>query len=207
MGVDNFVMPKTAGIGFQVDKASPTNPWHDIIGMVQPKTTGAGTPTFSTYAGNIQEWAFAANDVIDFTYHIPHDYLPGSHLYIHVHWSHTGTSISGNAVFTHYSTYAKGHNQANFPAEVTNTITYNTTNIATTPRYRHRVDEIQLSTTGGSASTLDSGAIEVDGLILMRMKLTTLPTIGAGSLFIHTADIHYQSTGIGTKQKAPDFWT
>jgi hypothetical protein len=26
-------------------------------------------------------------------------------------------------------------------------------------------------------------------------------------LFIHTLDLHYQSTGIGSKQKAPPFYT
>jgi hypothetical protein len=25
--------------------------------------------------------------------------------------------------------------------------------------------------------------------------------------FLHYVDIHYQSTGIGTKQKSPPFWT
>ena len=200
-------MPKTSGYGFQVDKAAPTFPWHDIIGDVRPKTTGAGTPTFAAFQGNIWGYKFAANDLVDFVFHVPHDYVPGTDLYLHVHWSHNGTNTSGNVVFTHYTTYAKGHNQANFPAEVTNTITYNTTDITTTPQYRHRIDEIQLSTPGGSASAIDRDAIEIDGLILVRIKVTTLPTITGGDLFIHTADLHYQSTEIGTKQKAPDFYT
>jgi hypothetical protein len=90
---------------------------------------------------------------------------------------------------------------------VTDTITYNTTDITTTPQYRHRIDEIQLSTAGGSAARLNTTNIEVDGLILIRLKLTTLPTITGGDLFVHTADLHYQSTEIGTKNKAPNFYS
>lgn len=180
--------------------------WEDILGAVRPKTTGAGTPVVATYAGNINDYKFVANDIIDFTFHIPHDYAPNTDLYYHVHWSHNGTDISGNVVFTYYATYSKGHNQANFPAEVTGTITYDTTDITTTPQYRHRIDEVQMSTAGGSASLLDTSVIEPDGLVLLRMKLTTLPTITGGSLFVHMADLHYQSTGIATKNKAPNFY-
>jgi hypothetical protein len=204
---DNLIMPKTSGKGIQVDQTSPTFGWHDIIGHVSPKASGAGSPTRSTYRGNIADFSFALNDVVDFTFHIPHDYVPSSDLYYHIHWSHTGTNISGNVVFTTYITYAKGHNQANFPVEISPTITYNTTDITTTPQYRHRIDEIQLSATSPSATQLDSDDIEVDGLIIMTLKVTTLPTITGGNLFIHFTDLHYQSTNIATKQKAPNFYT
>lgn len=204
---DMIVVPKTTNIGIQVDTTTPTFPWRDLIGDVNPRTAaGAGTPTYAAFQGNIYGYWFALNDVVDFMFHMPHDYVPGTDIYLHIHWSHNGTAITGNVVFTHYSTYAKGFNQANFPAEVTNTITYNTTNIATTPQYRHRVDEIQLSGTG-SASLLNTPDLEIDGIIKGRIKLTTLPTITAGNLFIHTIDIHYQSSSIGTKAKAPNFYT
>jgi hypothetical protein len=204
---NHLVLPKTTNYGIKVDNTTPTFPWHDLIGDVTPKTTGAGTPTFGTYNGNINGWKFVANDIVDLVFHVPHDYVPGTDIYLHVHWSHNGTAITGNVVFTHYSTYAKGHNQAVFPAEVTSTITYNTTNIATTPQYQHRIDEIALSTAGGSAALLNTTNLEVDGVILIRLKVTTLPTITAGNLFIHTCDLHYQSTCIGTKAKAPNFYT
>jgi hypothetical protein len=107
-------------------------------------------------------------------------------------------------------TYAKGHNQANFSTEINPTITVSTPDIATIPRYRHRVDEIQLSAASPSASQLNSSLIEVDGLLLVHFDVTTIPTITGGSPnepTILTIDLHYQSTGIGTKQKAPPFWT
>lgn len=204
-----LVIAKTSGTGVKVDIESPTYCWGDIIGNVEPKSTGAGSPARVVYAGgNIGQYSFIAHDVCDFQFHIPHDYVPGTDIYFHVHWSHTGTSISGNAVFTVYHTYAKGHNQAAFPAEKTVTITYNTTNIATTPRYQHRIDEVIISGPEATATLMDRDDIEVDGLVLATLKLTTLPTIGGGgALFVHTCDIHYQSTGIGTKNKAPNFYS
>lgn len=202
------VIPKTSGVGIKLDVDSETFGWRDVIGPVVPKATGAGSPTRRQYAGgNIYVYSFTTNDVCDFGFHIPHDHVPGSDLYIHVHWSHNGTDITGNAVFTIYHQYAKGHNQANFSSEKNVTVTYATTDIATTPQYRHRIDEVQLSTSGGSASLLDTDAIEPDGYIEGQLKLTTLPTITAGYLFVHTLDLHYQSTNLATKARAPDFWT
>ena len=207
---DSLVLPKTSGVGIKVDEVSPTFGWRDMIGNVNPKAQGAGSPSRQIYrAGTIGQYAFIANDVFDSEFHILHDYLPGSDLYWHIHWSHNGTAITGNVVFTSYVTYAKGYNQAAFGVEKAPTITYNTVNIATTPQYQHRIDEIQLSTPGGAADKLNSTDIEVDGIILITTKVTTLPTITGGNLFIHFADFHYQSTGVmGTKQRnGPNFYT
>ncbi len=42
---------------------------------------------------------------------------------------------------------------------------------------------------------------------MANLKLTTLPTIcGGGKLFIHTCDIHYQSTNLGTVNGAPNYY-
>jgi hypothetical protein len=205
-----WVIDKTSGSGIKVDTTTPTFPWRDLEGQIVPRASAPNAASLAIYrAGSVREWTFALNDVSDNRFHLPHDYLPGSDLYIHVHWSHNGTGISGNFVTTHRSTYAKGHNQAIFPAEKTVTNSQVTANIGTTPQYQHFIVETQLSTPGGSASLLDSDLLEPDGLILMNSQVTTIPTITGGSPntpFIHYIDIHYQSTGIGTKQKAPNFY-
>lgn len=204
-----IIAEKTSGYGIQVDPDSPSFGWRDIIGKVIPKAVGVGSPTRATYiGGQLGQYAFVAGDAYDAEFHIPHDYVPGTDIYIHIHWSHNGTSISGNAVFDFYHSYAKGHNQGNFPAEKNLTITYATTDITTTPQYRHRIDEVIMSGASATVTLMDRDDLEPDGMILMTIKLTTLPTIGGGgSLFIHTADIHYQSTNMATKQRAPGFWT
>lgn len=205
--VNNLSLAGTSGTGIKIDNASPTFGWRDLLGNISPKATGAGSPSRAVYnGGTIGQYKFVANDVVDFEFHIPHDYVPGSDLHIHIHWSHNGTAISGNAVFDFYHTYSKGHNQANFPAEKTVSITYNTTDITTTPRYRHRIDEVVMSNAGGSATLMDHGLIEPDGVVLITLKINTLPTITAGNLFVHYVDLHYQSNNLATKNKAPSFY-
>jgi hypothetical protein len=205
---NGLILPKTSGTGIKVDTSVPTFGWRDITATVQPKTTGSGAPARAVYAGaNLNQYAFIANDVCEFEFHIPHDYVPSTDLYFHVHWSHTGTTISGNAVFNAYYTYASGHNTMNFPAEKNLTITVPTPDVATVPQYRHRVDEVIMTGPSATATLTDRDVIEVDGMILLTLKLTTLPTLGgSGKLFVHTADIHYQSSNIGTKQRAPSFY-
>ena len=206
----SVTLAKTSGVGLKVDIATPTFGWRDIIGAVNPKASGVGAPTRAVYAGaNIADYSFAANDVCDFCFHIPHDYVPGTDLHFHIHWSHNGTSITGNAVFTVYHTYASRTLAGTtiFPAEKTNTVTWATTDIATTPQYAHRVDEIAITSAAGSATKTANTLIEVDGLLVVNLKLTGLPTIGGGGkLFIHTCDIHYQSTNMATKNSAPSYY-
>lgn len=207
---DFFTFSKDTGKGIRVDTTTPTFGWHDIIGLLLPDQQGANAPTLAAFiGGNVRRFAFSATDKADCEFHIPHDYAAGTDLYIHAHWSHNGTAISGNLVLSFSSTYAKGHNQAAFGAEKTVTLTYATVDIATTPRYQHRIDEVQLSTSGGSATLLDTDLLEPDGVIGVNLTATTIPTITGGAPnepFIFFVDVHYQSTGIPTKQRAPDFY-
>ena len=210
LGDGTFVLPKTSGIGFKLDTTTPTYPWKDLLGRIDIDETGVNAATLGAFiGGSVRNYAFGTGDKCDLVFHIPHDYVPGSDFFIHIHWAHNGTAISGDFVGSLAYTYAKGHNQAIFAAEKTVDVTYSTVNIATTPRYQHRIDEVQLSSSGGSATLLDSSLIEADGLISMNYTQTTIPTITGGSPnapYIFFIDIHYQSTGLGTKQKSPPFW-
>lgn len=207
---EGLILPKTAGRGVKVDPDTPTFPWKDLLGRIAPKTSGAGTPTLDVFrGGQVQRFNFAAGDMVDLDFHIPHDYAPGTDLFVHAHWAHNGTGISGSFVCDFFSLYAKGHDQAAFPAEVQTTLTVSTPNIATIPRYRHRIDEVQLSAASPTANQLDTDDVEPDGLLMMRMVATTIPTITGGTPgrpYVLMVDLHYQSTNVGTKQKAPDFY-
>jgi len=208
---DSIVIEKTAGLGIKVDTATPTFPWVDLFGVLRPDPGGANSPTLATVRGGLtREYFYTTNDKMDMDFHIPHDYVPGTDIYMHIHWGHNGTAISGNMVVAFSYTYAKGHNQAIYPVEKTITMTYATVNIATTPQYIHRIDEVVMSSAGGSATLLDNALLEPDGVVIMNMTVTGIPTITGGSTnlpFIHYADIHYQSTSIGTKQKSPNFYS
>ena len=94
--LDDVIFPKTAGKGIKVDTTTPTFPWRDLEGPIQPKKIGAGSPTWKLWSDDIWEWSFIVNDIIDSKLHWPHDHVTGSDVYLHIHWSHNGTAISGN---------------------------------------------------------------------------------------------------------------
>lgn len=210
---DNLTLPKTAGKGIRVDKVSPTFGWHDLLGSITVRTIGVNDPTFAVYRGSIRQFQFS-NAVMNevFTeFHIPHDYLPGSDIFIHAHWSQIvvdsggPAGVPGDIKWSFDVSYAKGHNQAAFIAPVTPTVVQT----ASGTQYQHMIAEVQLSAAAPSASQLDSDNLEVDGVILVRGWRN--PADAADTLnqqpFLHFIGIHYQTTNIGTKQKAPDFYT
>lgn len=208
----DIVMDKTAGIGIRVDTTTPTFPWHDKEGNFIPDIAGADAPNLTVFRGGacraLLFTAGGGGNKVDISFHMPHDWAVGTDLFLHIHWFHNGTAISGNFTPTISTSYAKGHNQANFSTEKNPVFTVATPNIATIPQYRHRVDEIQISSAGGSATLLDTSILEPDGIIMVNITTATIPTITGGSagVFIPQVDLHYQSTNIGTKQKSPNFY-
>ena len=205
---DSISLPNTSGKGVLING---NYSWKDILGDVSPKTTGAGAATLAVFrGGTYRAWFYQVNDICDIMFHMPHNYAPGTDIYLHLHWAHNGTAISGSFVTTFGVSYAKGRGQEIFTAEVAPVITVSTPDIATIPQYSHRIDEIQLSATSPSGTQLDTTHLEPDGIILVGLKVTTIPTITGGSTNLPaliTCDLHYQSTGVGTKNKANNFYT
>lgn len=213
----NIVLPKTSGKGIQVDTASPSFGWRDIIGQIGVKTAGATDPVWTLYRGAMYAYTFDTATAEAFlVFHIPHDYVPGSDLFAHVHWSQKvvdtgGTAgVPGVAEWKFDISYADGHGTAGgaadpFIAPITVTVTQQ----ASTTQYGHMIAEVQFTNNGGTGGLIDSNTIQVDGLLLVRLyrvKANPADTLNQAP-FVHTADIHYQSTNIGTKQKAPNFYT
>jgi hypothetical protein len=203
---EDFIASRLTGKGIRVGGTATSFPWRDLEGPIRPKDTGVGKPTLSTYRAPIRAFSFIANDIVDLEFHWPHDWVPGTDVYIHTHWSHTGTNITGSLVLEYSWSFAKGHNQSVFPAATTLTHTVGSLSLAGYPQYQHIISETQLSAATPAAGQIDTDNLEVDGLLLMSLTPTTIPTITAGSLFIHYVDIHYQSSNIGTKQKSPNFY-
>ena len=203
-----LVMDKASGNGFKVDTTTPTFGFADLLGRVISVNTGASKPTHSTYRDGIKEFEFAVGDEDYFEFHIPHDYVKGTDIFLHIHWSHIGTFVNGGTItFSVEQTYSKSHNQAAFPATVTGT--YQGT--ASNTQYQQILSETQSSASTPTGLQIDTDDLEPDGVILMTLGISSVDiTVSEGAVpnpFIHYVDIHYQTTGlIGTKQKAPDFY-
>lgn len=205
---NSLSLPSSSGQGILIDN---NYGWVDLIGDVTPKVSGNTSAVYRNFIGLINGWTHQASAEGDLQYHIPHDYAPNKNLFVHVHWGHNGTAISGNLNITFYATYAKRSYPATaFVTPITLTLAAESLNMTNSVRYCHRVDEIQLSTIGGSASQLDTSNLEVDGLIGMHYIINTIPSISGSSIsnlpYIFTIDIHMQSTGIGTRLKDPGYY-
>lgn len=205
----NLMVPKTKGVGLKVDSlGTPTFGWHDLLGIL---TVDEGSPQEAdmvAYRGGIKARQFPVGKEAFIDFHMPHDYVPGTDIFIHVHWSHTSLFVTGGSVTWGLETmYSKGHNQGAFSAPITIAIQQS----ASTTQYQHMIAETAASTPGGSGTQFDTAILETDGIFQSRIYLDSNDlTVSAGGIpdpFVHFVDIHYQSTGVPTKQRQPDFWT
>ncbi len=199
-----IVIARESGNGIKINTVNPQFGWHDMLGKVTQLNVGASKPTFATYRDGLKAFQFAAGKEEYFTYHIPHDYVLGTDLHLHIHWSHIGASVTGGTVVFGYEiSYAKGFDQAPFGAPVTDAIT----GTASATQYQQIISEIQISATSPSGNQIDTDDLEPDGIIIARVEVTTNNMTGTPvAPFIHEVDIHYQSTNIGTKEREADFY-
>lgn len=204
----NSQVPKTMGAGVLLGPyGSESYAWRDLTGVLQVHGD-IGDATRQVYRGGIKALQFAEGESAYIDFHMPHDYAQGTDIYIHAHWSHIGTLVTGGSTTWGFEViYAKGHDQAAFEAPKIITVAQNASSV----QYRHLIAEGLASTPGGSGVLLDTSQLEVDGLIQCRVYLDSNDmTVSGGGVpnpFVHTVDIHYLSTNVGTKAKAPDFWT
>lgn len=205
----DIVMPKASGKGIKVDRISPTFGFADLLGEVFQRNTGASKPTRAAWKGGTFGFQFAAGKNEEFEFHIPHDYVPGTAIFLHIHWGHNASTVTGGTItFDYEMTYSKGHGQESFGTNAISTLTSAT---AFTGQYSHDLSEAQVSVSGGSGTQIDTDGLEPDGIIKATVGVNSVDlTVSGGGVpdpFIHYVDIHYQTKGVrGTKGKAPDFY-
>jgi hypothetical protein len=194
-----LIMPKTSGLGIKVDPEAPTFGWRDLTADINVRGSGGSDPTYSVYTGTVlraYEFSATAEKEVFFVFHVPHDWVPGTDIFFHAHWSNAAAvPNTGNVVWGFDYSFAKGFNQEAFPAITTVTVTQ----ACPATRYQHMVAET-------AAVTIPT--MEVDGLILVRgyRKAADAADTCTDAVFLHTMDIHYQSHNMATKQKAPNFY-
>jgi hypothetical protein len=194
------VIGKASGVGIKVDTSTPTYGWRDLTSDIQVRGTGASDPSFAIYGATaLRQYSFSATVMqeIFMVFHVPHDYVPGTDIFFHAHWSNAAaTPNTGNVIWGFEYSFAKGFNQAAFPATTTITVTQ----ASPATRYQHNIAE----TTAVTIATL-----EVDGLILVRgyRDAAAGGDTCTDAVFLHTMDIHYQSSNMATKGKSPSFYS
>ena len=171
--------------------------WNDIMGEINVRGIGVTDPTWTQIAATgFWDYKFDIGDSCWINFHIPHDYVPGTPVYLHAHFLTDGTEVR-SVKWQFDCVYANGFGQQEFPFA-----TPTTTTAAGDPpgvAYTHMIVE--------DAGTSVSG-MEVDGMLKAKVtRITNGGTDNTDDVFLLTADIHYQSTGLATKNKAPNFYT
>ncbi len=213
---DKFlVFDKASGNGIKVDTTTPTFGFADIIGDQFSKNTGGTRPVLAAYNGAIDAWQFGNGDEAFMSFHIPHDYVAGTDVHLHIHWSQNAAGATGGTIdFKYTAIYAKGHNQVSgstFTA-TPKTATFSTIDIndggGGLNQYQQFLTEVTISATTATNELFDRDDFEPDGVIELTFELVTSNLTGTPSVpFVHFVDIHYQTTGvIGTKSRTPDFY-
>ena len=205
------VTPALSGLtGTKIgDYATAEYGWHDLIGNIHVDEDDANAPKMALYRGlRVKARQFlptTTEGLVDF--HMPHDYVLGTPIHIHVHWSHTGVFVTGGSVTWGFELmYSKGHNQGAFAAPI-NIAIISPANVV---QYQQMTDETIASSVGGNATTLDTNLLEPDGVIQGAVYLDSNDlTVSGGGIpdpFVHFVDIHYQSTGAATLNRLPNFY-
>jgi hypothetical protein len=135
---------------------------------------------------------------VEATFHVNHDYRPGSSAYIHVHSSPMNAGLSGTVNWKVAWTYARGHNQSGptftaFPACQTISLPC----VVSATQYQHQITEVEFGS-----------MLEVDTLIKCYLyRDTTSGDTCAGDVAALFLDFHYQADRNGTSTKAPTWDT
>lgn len=218
----DMTLPSTSANGIKIDPSTPTFGWRDILGSIDIKGIGASDPSWAVYRTNgsnsVSAFNFPNNNVMHevfTTFHIPHDYVLGSDLYVHVHWSQNivdsgGTAgVPGVAEWNFDISYASGHGIAGgigdpFNAPILTTVLQQ----ASSTQYGHMIAEVVFTGATTDASHIDRTRIAVDGLVMVRLwrNNTNIADTLNQVPFIHFLDLHYQSTNLATKNKVPNFY-
>jgi hypothetical protein len=170
--------------------------WRDLVGQIEVRGVGSNDPSWAQMgAGPFRAYKFGLNDEVWITYHIDHDYAPGSLIYLHTHWTPSGTDP--NSVKWQFDyTITKGHEQQQIDVNGT-IITSEQTPEGTA--WTHHISEI--------IAGLDGNVAEPDALVKVRVKrITNGGTDNTDDIFLLTTDCHYQADRLSTPNKAPNFY-
>lgn len=172
--------------------------WRDNIVQMVPRG-GPTEPPFMLFRNGIYLPAFSHIDQMEAfaSFHIDHDYMMGSSLYPHIHWSASSTE-TGNVRWGFEYTIAKGHQQMSF--EATQTIYVD--QFADGTPYKHYIAEVS------DANAISGANIEPDTIILCRVfrdSMSAADTFGDHAYGI-CLDLHYRADHATTPNKAPNFF-
>lgn len=184
-------LPSGEGADYSYDCDVPTSGYNDLSGDVVVRFTGPTSPSFNVFKNAMRAYEFVGTGTavreLQVNYHIPHTYKPGTGIFFHVHWSPSAAAPAGN--ITWHFEYMVGKAFGD-PFSNATTVTVTTTMPA---QYVHKITEIP-------TAVLDSGAIEVGSLVLLRLyrDAGAATDTSTDSAFVFYVDVHFVAWKFGT---------
>lgn len=175
--------------------------WQDLRGNFIGSRLGQGVnaPAWTLFTGGLYGYTFGptGSDEVWVSFHIPHDYVAGTPIYIHMHWTPSSVDTGTVRWGVEYS-IAKGYSQEAFPASTT---IYLEQAASGTDRM-HQIIETPL------VDAIPGTEIEVDAIVMMRVFRdgSHVNDTYADAAFGIECDLHYQSSGTTTKNKNYPFF-
>lgn len=174
--------------------------WDDIPGgfLGARLGTGVNAPTWAVIQGGVYGYTFSATAMNEawVSFHLPHDYMPGTVMYPHFHWASVGTG-TGVVRWGFEYTLAKGYNQQAFPASTTIFVEQAGAGIA----LRHMIAEAML------ANAIPATNLEPDVIIMVRIFRDGAHANDTliDATFGFECDLHYQVGRASTKNRTFPF--
>ncbi|MCK5601079.1 hypothetical protein KAR91_04365 [Candidatus Pacearchaeota archaeon] len=184
-----------------VEKNKRATGWQDLVHSgLNLETTGPNPPTLKDFRSGLYQYAFIGTGVTVeqafASFHIPHDYKSGTKIYPHVHWSHNIAVPSGDVVWQMDYSVSRAFSLGGFPAPTS--IELQQTAGA---QYIQHVIEVS------EGNAIPATNIEPDSMILLRLYRDPAHANDdfGNDAFIVGLDLHYESDGSLTNEKAAPF--
>ena len=172
--------------------------WTDNISFFSAaRGNGTTEPVWKDMGNAHYAYHFTTGDELFAHFHILHDYKQGTDAYPHIHFLVDQTMTAGQQITWRFGyVIAKGHQQGQTltGAESTFDMTYTATGLEVAGEH------IILECSDAQAFDL----IEPDTVLMGRFELIAENV--TGRVFGILGDLHYQINGIGTLNKAPNFY-
>lgn len=162
--------------------------WNDLVESVLVRS-GANSPSPTVFIGGITAYEFSPTTMNEcfVNFHMRHDYIAGTMVYPHVHWSHIVDSTGVVRWGVEYSMARRNDSTGVVTFGATQTM-YLEHNVALGETYQHEVTE------SADGTGIDGSILQEDALVICRLfrDATHINDTYPDSVHLLSVDIHYE---------------
>ena len=175
--------------------------WNDLVQDVTVRS-GSNAPSPTIFIGGISAYEFSPTTMNEcfVNFHMRHDYIAGTMVYPHVHWSHN-TDAAGVVRWGFEYTLARRNDSTGNVTFASPSTLYIEHTVTLGETYQHHVNE---AADGAGIAGTD---LQEDALILCRVfrDATHANDTYPDPIHLLTVDIHYECNTLSTPLRTPPF--